>query len=97
MAQVRRSIPASIPAFRRAEAVRRETSRARIASTGAGLRAVVGCRETHLKLVDHQQHGANPSGTGDAAGASAIRAFGPSCAPDGAQPATGAACKGSGF
>lgn len=51
-----RTVPASIPALGRSGAVRRETSRVRISSTRAGLRAVVVCRESHLELVDHQQH-----------------------------------------
>ena len=48
-------IPALIPAFCRAGAGFSETSRAPIASTGAGFRAVVGRCETHLGLLDHQQ------------------------------------------
>ena len=55
------SIPALIPAFCRAGAGFSETSRAPIASIGAGFRGVVGCREPHLGLVDHQEHaGSHP-------------------------------------
>ena len=50
-------IPALIPALCRAGAGFSETSRAPIASIGAGLRAVAGRCETHLGLVDHQQQG----------------------------------------
>jgi len=53
-------IPALIPTFCRAGAGFSETSRAPIASIGAGLRGVVGCRAPHLGLVDHQQHVRRP-------------------------------------
>ena len=52
----KQSIPALIPAFCRAGVGFSETSRTSIASVGAGLRGVVGCRENHLGLLDHQQH-----------------------------------------
>ena len=68
------SIPALIPAFCRAGAGFSETSSAPIASTGAGLRGAVGCRDTHLGLLDHQEHDQNPSSTSSAARNSA-RAF----------------------
>ena len=50
-------IPALIPAFFRAGAGFSETSRAPNASIGAGLRGAVGCRDTHLGLVDHRDSG----------------------------------------
>ena len=51
-----------------------ETSRAPIASIGGGLRGLVGCRDTHPGLVDHEQHDQNPSSTSSAARSKA-RAF----------------------
>ena len=60
-------IPALIPAFFRDGIGFSGTSIAPIASIGAGLRGAVGCRDTHLGLVDHQQHDQNPSSTNSAA------------------------------